>query len=296
MAHNPIYNDIVVGRTQANPVYARRGTFNKPNQHLYPTERNKLTHELEAPYAHSLSNGVRYWTRDDALHDVRWNAVAETPCLNCLISDRPLLARRCDRYWRQEASQGIWRCCSHCEESGQAQSCVELIELHTTHLFESLPPPTKVVILETLLRFTVKLDGIEDFGIWGRTASQQRARGLATWRPINLSFGDCEAKAQIVAAHETKGDHRSFSLEPLTYHGRPPCRWRLEYARGLVKVWDRIDQHQADLQSLRKGASETNSMQPCLPHQAQNLEHEHGEDSDGHAQLRWKICGKVTDR
>jgi hypothetical protein len=253
-----IYEDLVVGYASNTPIYARRGTFNRAIQHLYPTAQNGLEFDLEAPYAHSLSAGVRYWTRDDALFDIRWNALARPPCLNCLVSDNRSLARRCDRYRQQEITFGMARCCSNCQKSGQSQACVELIEVSTAHLFDPLPGASlskEVRIYESLRPQSQRFVGFQDIGMWGRTAHGQRAKGLVAWRPINLALGDPGSKAEVVSQYRERTEAMGFLLEPVRHPGEPregqalflsgsrgPCVWRLKRARSIVRVWDLIDE------------------------------------------------------
>jgi hypothetical protein len=254
MTSDKIYDNIIVGRTDANPVYARRGTFNKAKQHFYPSRENDLSYELEAPYAHSLSNGARYWTREDALSDIRWNSLAITPCLNCLLDRGRSSSRACDLSMRREASLGMVGCCTRCEDTGQEQACVELIEVRATHIFEPLPDTsgsteTMVQLYRPLKRFSESFHKIKDIGIWGRNAHEQRASGLVAWRPVNLLFGDDRRKAQVVAEYEQM-KQKPVMLEPNLDQESSPCPWRLKYARGLVKAWDQVDK-ELELRGVR---------------------------------------------
>lgn len=243
MPPNFIYDDVVVGQTPANDIFARRGTFNNARQHFYPTETNGLTRNLEAPYAHSLSNGVRYWTREDALFDIRWNAIAKPPCLNCLSTGSISIAKRCDQSKQQENSAGAVRCCTFCREAGDEDSCVELIEIHTKHLFEALPTTisTETRLVQSLPRYSGRFEGIKDCGIWGRTATQLRADGLVAWRPVNLLYGNAAAKADVVARYETESNVQTARLEPVNRYNGPPCSWRIQNALRLVRIWDKLD-------------------------------------------------------
>lgn len=237
MEPDRIYDDVVVGESCVSNIYARRGTFNDEPQHFYPTEENRLTTDLEAPYAHCLSNGVCYWTREDALADIRWRPRTDLPCLNCLLFGDVATAKRCDRYSRQEAAGGMVRCCGQCEQMWGADACVELIEVRTNHLFESVPMHDNIstVVEEP------DPGRIRAIGIWSDKESRLREEGSVAWRPINLSYGDIDVKAEVVASYQRGGAQQLVQLEPETYLGRPPSEDCLEIARGLVETWDGID-------------------------------------------------------
>lgn len=220
MGPDLLYKNYLLDHDEGITIYARRGTFNQATQHLYPTEKNGLSHDLEAPYAHSLSTGVRYWTKEDAGLDIRWNALAKPPCLNCLVSDDRSLARRCDRYLRQEATRGKSRCCWNCEQTGQAKSCVELIEVSVVHLFEPLTAanrPEVPRVMRTLHQRSRQHPGNRDVGIWGRTAHEQRSKRLVAWRPINLARGDVAGKMAIVEKHFANEKALSFGLKTVPF-------------------------------------------------------------------------------
>lgn len=248
MEPDRIYDDVVVGESYVTNIYARRGTFNQEVQHFYPTENNRLTTDLETPYAHCLSNGVCYWTREDALADIRWRPRTDLPCMNCLLFGDVATAKRCDRYTRQESAGGMVRCCGQCEQMWGADACVELIEVRTNHLFESMP------MHDTISTSVEEPDPkrMRDIGIWSDEESRLRAEGSVAWRPINLSYGDVDVKAEVVASYQRGTAGQIALLEPETYVGRPPAADCLKIARRLVETWDGIDEEVAAAQETQE--------------------------------------------
>jgi hypothetical protein len=64
--------------------HGRRSTFHQWPQHLFPSLRNNLDTDLETPYVFDHFTGSFYWTREDALKDIKWNVWTDPPCLNCV--------------------------------------------------------------------------------------------------------------------------------------------------------------------------------------------------------------------
>ena len=225
--------------------HGRLSTFHRWPQYLFPSRWNKIAFDLEVPYAFSHHSSSFYWTRDDALNDVRWNMWMQPPCLNCLIKSK-VKAKGCDRMRRQENSFGTTRCCTSCQQAGLEDGCIETIELRID--------PSKGVIPamnEAERRFPIeRRNGYEtvhtydedhgrrpktfmDETIWIDSERGLRKKGLAIWKPINLHVGDLEAKAEVAKKFE-QGAGRNLTHVSLT---EDPARF-LRTMKGMNLEYD----------------------------------------------------------
>lgn len=193
-------------------VPARHSSLHKYPQNIFPSknENNHLDSDLEVPYAFSHELSAFYFTEADALENHKLNIWAKPPCLNCEIAG-DTYARQCDRYARQEDSEGQIQCCSRCKRKGDNWSCIEQLEIradgnygrvlrHPVDRKDSTATVNSVGSTDSKDSFT--LDNVDyitvDFNQWCGEEQDLRRKGLVWWSPINLEYGDAVRKKDIV--------------------------------------------------------------------------------------------------
>ena len=149
-------------------------------QHVFSSKYNTLNHYLDVPYAFSHKAAAFYWLRDDALLNHKLNIWATPPCLSCDLAGEDL-ARKCDRYSRQEESLGSIQYCSRCERNGHSSSCVEQFEIRADGRYGNSEKSKSYKPSH-----------------WCREEQELRKTGLVWWKPMNLGSGDIKTKRVLV--------------------------------------------------------------------------------------------------
>ncbi|KAF7514391.1 hypothetical protein GJ744_000161 [Endocarpon pusillum] len=169
---------------------SRQSTFHLPPQYVFPSHLNYLPRNFEVPYAFNHNTLSFYWTRADALADVKYNICARAPCLNCVVAcggdEDGDLARRCDLSVKMDESFGKVRTCGRCVRNGEGGRCVEMIEVRRDGSVSA-----QVGDFDT-----------KEFGgcMWSERERRLRRNGVVEWRPVNLHVGEVEGKEEVVRA------------------------------------------------------------------------------------------------
>jgi hypothetical protein len=156
---------------------ARQSTLHRYPQHIFPSKKNQLDSDLQVPYAFSHPHAAFYWTEADALENHKLNIWVQPPCLNCELEGEHE-SRQCDRYAKQEDSEGQILCCTRCKRKGDEWGCIEQLEIRADGNFAVI--------------YNAVLDQ------WRGEEQELRRKGLVWWVPINLEYGDAVRKAEIV--------------------------------------------------------------------------------------------------
>ncbi|RMZ90746.1 hypothetical protein DV736_g2026, partial [Chaetothyriales sp. CBS 134916] len=187
----------------------RHATFHSYPQYLFPSECNNLASDLEVPYAFSHHTASFYWTKADALDDVRWNIWVQPPCLRCILKGQ-VKAKGCDRMRRQNDTFGMIRSCMECYKDGLEDACIETIELRIdgghgigpaireAHIGTPDDPKNGLAgIRARNQRLNRQCRTFFDQVVWVQSEKMLRKNGHVVWKPINLHVGDTMAKMEI---------------------------------------------------------------------------------------------------
>ncbi|RMD41396.1 hypothetical protein DV735_g3744, partial [Chaetothyriales sp. CBS 134920] len=172
---------------------------------------NNLASDLEVPYAFTHNTASFYWTKADALNDVRWNIWVQPPCLRC-ISKGEVKSKACDRMRRQNETFGMMRSCMECCKEGLEDACIETIELRLDG-GEGIGPSIRKANIDTPdngpkngvaairarnQRLNRQCKTFIDQVVWMASERRLRINGQVIWKPINLHVGDTKAKMEIL--------------------------------------------------------------------------------------------------
>ncbi|RMZ78672.1 hypothetical protein DV738_g3765, partial [Chaetothyriales sp. CBS 135597] len=207
MTPNPAQSDA----QGCNEKQGRHATFHSYPQYLFPSQHNNLASDLEVPYAFTHYTASFYWTKADALNDVRWNIWVQPPCLGCILKGQ-VKAKTCDRMRRQNDTFGTIRSCTECSKEGLDDACIETIELRLDG-GEGIGPAIRKAHIDTpdrgpkngLAAIRARNQRLKrqcrtfiDQVVWVNSERRLRMNGQVIWKPINLHVGDTRAKMEVV--------------------------------------------------------------------------------------------------
>jgi hypothetical protein len=251
-------------------VPARHWSLHLYPQNVFPSKQNEKLHsDLEVPYAFSHIHNAFYWTKDDALANLKLNIWAKPPCLNCeLVGETD--AQKCDRHEKQHDSDGKIQCCTKCKLRGDEWGCIEQVEIRADANYTAV---NKYTLVETenaigSKKFRAALKrghGIFNPDAWCSEEQELRDNGLVWWQPINLACGDADRKEQIVEQLMQQDGRRDFT--PVR-KGFPPVQmssknvsWRKLKLKANPRWRRRIDDVKNKDESWNSGRSEDGALE-----------------------------------